>query len=163
MPKTLIQAICYSFQTGNIIDIGFKVDFNSYEFYVPKSASDINCLSTRGLFMRWQDLQQIGGFYTHLLPHYLSDYEFTIRAYRKGFILNTHPDLTLCINENTTGFHPKGKLRFINFFKTYFSRKSSSNKIDWTVFILLTSPKNKIVVNLMRIWFKGLFKLFIRK
>jgi GT2 family glycosyltransferase len=160
MPNTLLQAQCYSTQTDQCLDVGVKVDFNTFTFNKAKLSQEINCLSTRGLFMRWQDLQNTGDFYPRLLPHYLSDYEFTMRSHRKGFTLRTHPDLKLWLNEETTGFHPNGKLRFKSILRRYFSRHSSANKIDWTMFILLAFPKDKILINLGRVWINGLAKLF---
>ncbi len=162
-PKTLLQAQGYSLQTGECLDIGVHVDVNSFSFNRPNSPADINCLSTRGLFLRWQDLQQVGNFYPRLLPHYLSDYEFTMRSHRKGLTLSTHPDLKLWINEETTGFHPNGKWHFTSLFKRYFSRRSSANKIDWTMFVLLTCPKDKILINLAQVWINGLVKLLTKR
>lgn len=159
-PNTLLQAQCYSIQTDQCLDIGIKFNFDTFTFNKAKSSQEINCLSTRGLFMRWQDLQKIGGFHPKLLPHYLSDYEFTMRSHRKGLTLNTHSDLKLWLNEETTGFHPSGKFRFLSILKRYFSRNSSANKIDWTMFVLLTCPKDKILINLGRVWINGLVKLF---
>ena len=162
MPNTLLQAQGYSLQTDDCLDIGLNVDFNAFTFNKAKLSSEINCLSTRGLFMRWQDLQKTGGFHPKLLPHYLSDYEFTMRSHRKGLTLTTHPELKLWLNEETTGFHPNGKFHFTSILKRYFSRRSSSNKIDWTMFVLLTCPKDKILINLGRVWINGLVKLLIR-
>lgn len=162
MPNTLLQAQGDSLQTGDTLDIGVKVDFSSFTFNNARTVEEINCLSTRGLFMRWQDLEKVGDFRPFLLPHYLSDYEFTMRAYRKGLILRTHPDLVLLINEETTGFHPKGKFHFTALFKRYFSRRSSANKIDWMMFVFLTCPKEKLLINLTRVWMNGLFKLFTK-
>lgn len=162
MPNTLLQAQGYSLQTDDCLDIGLNVNFNIFTFNEAKSSPEINCLSTRGLFMRWQDLQKTGDFHPKLLPHYLSDYEFTMRSHRKGLTLSTHPELKLWLNEETTGFHPNGKFHFTSILKRYFSRRSSSNKIDWTMFVLLTCPKDKILINLGRVWINGLVKLFTK-
>lgn len=160
MPNTLLQAQCYSMQTELCLDVGTKADFNTFTFSTPNSYEEINCLSTRGLFISWQDLQKVGDFHPKLLPHYLSDYEFTIRAHRKGLTLCTQPELKVWLNEETTGFHPREKLQFTSILKRYFSRRSSSNKIDWTMFVLLACPKDKILINLGRVWINGLVKLF---
>jgi GT2 family glycosyltransferase len=78
-PHTLLQA-----EGNNLFDRGVKADLNRLTFEPASEPSEINCLTTRGLFLRWQDLQQIGGFYPRWLPHYLSDFEFTLRAHRRG-------------------------------------------------------------------------------
>ncbi len=164
-PNTLLQAQAYSSsQTELCLDRGLYVNLHKLTFDQTRSLAEINCLCTRGLFMRWQDLQRVGDFYPRLLPHYLSDYEFTIRAYRKGLSLTTHPDLQLWLNEETTGFHPKKEdLKITVIFRRYFSRRSSSNKIDWTMFVLLTSPKRSLLSNLGRVWLGGLINLFAQK
>ncbi|NMF58615.1 glycosyltransferase family 2 protein [Pseudanabaena yagii] len=165
MPNTLLQAQAYSSDEIDVcLDCGLNIDLNTLTFDQASSAAEINCLCTRGLFMRWQDLQRVGDFYPQILPHYLSDYEFTIRAYRKGLSLKTHPDLKLWLNEKTTGFHPKkGDFPIATIWKRYFSRRSSANKIDWTMFVLLTSPKRSLLANLGRVWLRGLINLFAQK
>ncbi|MFN5837959.1 MAG: glycosyltransferase family 2 protein [Pseudanabaena sp.] len=165
MPNTLLQAQAYSSDDPDMcLDHGLNANLHSLTFEQASSTIGINCLCTRGLFMRWQDLQRVGNFYPHILPHYLSDYEFTIRAYRKGLILRTHPDLQLWLNEKTTGFHPqKGDFSIAAIWKRYFSRRSSANKIDWTMFVLLTSPKRSLLANLGRVWLRGFINLFAQK
>lgn len=64
--------------------MGVYADLKKLTFRQAKTKDEINCLSTRGLFLRVKDFKKIGGFYPKLLPHYLSDYEFTIRAYKKS-------------------------------------------------------------------------------
>ena len=45
----------------------------------------------------------LGGFHPRLLPHYLSDYEFTIRAQRQGLALVSDPGVRLWYDPTTTG------------------------------------------------------------
>ena len=72
---------------------GLTANLKQLTFEQASSAETMNCLPTRGLFLRMGDLRRIGGFHPRMLPHYLSDYEFTIRAHRKGFRLATYPTL----------------------------------------------------------------------
>ena len=65
----------------------------------------IDCASTRSLFMRWGDLRLVGGFHPTTLPHYLSDYEFTIRARRRGILLVPAKAASARFNDLTTGDH----------------------------------------------------------
>ena len=73
-------------------ETGLHFDLKKLTFSPPSSSSDINCLSTRGLFLKWGDFENIGGFHPTLLPHYFSDYEFTIRAHKKGYRCLTSPN-----------------------------------------------------------------------
>ena len=135
------------------IEWGVKVDWKRFLFENTSNSQDINCLSTRGLFMSTDDFIRVGGFYPTLLPHYLSDYEFTNRAQRKGIVLELHPLLKLWANTTTTGFHEiNHDLTFVAFIKKYFSKKAPSNPIYFTSFALLSSPVKYKCLNILRIW-----------
>ena len=70
--------------TGIVEEAGVLADLRTMSFQETREPASINCLSTRGLFLRWDDMKIAGGFHPLLLPHYWSDYEYTIRAMRKG-------------------------------------------------------------------------------
>ena len=89
--------------------------------------------------MRVADFRQAGGFYPRLLPHYLSDYEFTIRARRKGLRLLTVPSLTLRLDTDATGEHGY-ETESLSKFLENFSRRSASNPIARAAFIALACP-----------------------
>lgn len=148
----LLLAQCFSAQSGRCIDVGVKADLKSLSFQQATSSEEINCLSTMGLFLRFSELLRIGNFYPNLLPHYLSDYEFTIRAHKKGFALYTCPELKLWMNEETTGLRHFKEINFFVFMKRYFSKKSAVNPLSWTAFVILTCPKLWIPFNLLKIW-----------
>jgi len=96
--------------------------------------------TTRCLFMFWGDLDRVGGFHPTLLPHYLSDYEFTMRAHRKGIRLV--PAQTVCATffDETTGDHGLKKLRGSRRLARYFSHRFSSNPQAWFFFIWYACP-----------------------
>ncbi|MFN9650672.1 MAG: hypothetical protein ACK58Z_19840, partial [Pseudanabaena sp.] len=76
----------------------------------------------------------------------------------------THPDRKHWLNYKTTGFQPQnGDFQNAAIWKIYFSRRSSANKIDWTMFVLLTSPKRSLLANLGRVWLRGFINLFAQK
>jgi GT2 family glycosyltransferase len=152
MPSTLLLAECLSEQTGAVLASGVNANLRTLKFNPAKSQDEINCLSTRGLFMRWQDLLKIGDFYPRLLPHYTGDYEYTMRAHRKGFRLRTEPSLKLWLNEETTGFQDYSNLSFAEFLRKFFSKKSMLSPIYWTPFIILTCSNIWIPINLARVW-----------
>lgn len=132
--KILLLAQCYNQKTRELIDAGVHVDWRRLAFEHAATPEEINCLSTRGLFLRVSDFFDIGGFYPKLLPHYLSDYEFTIRAQRKGMKLMTNHSLRLWLNEDTTGYRQFKNGSFIDFLKKYFSKKSALNPLVLTIF-----------------------------
>lgn len=150
--KTLLLAQCFSRQTQQLLDAGVHVDWRRLTFGQAATPEQINCLSTRGLFLRVSDFFEIGGFYPALLPHYLSDYEFTIRAQRKGMKLITDPLLRLWLDEDATGYHQFEDKPFVNFLKKYFSKKSTANPLVWTAFIALACPWPWKFINWLRIW-----------
>ena len=138
--------------TGLIEESGVEADLKKLTFKTATSPERINCLPTRGLFMRMSELRLVGDFYPRLLPHYLSDYEFTIRAKRKGVCLKTSPKLLICFDEEATGYRNFKDLPMVEFAKRYFSIKSAANPVYWSTFILLASPKRLILWNILRVW-----------
>lgn len=139
-------------KTGHPEESGVEADMKKLIFITATSPGKINCLPTRGLFMRMSDLRRVGDFYPRLLPHYLSDYEFTIRANRMGVSLLTSPKLLIRLDNEATGFRSFEGLSFLDFVRRYFSKRSASNPIYWTTFILLTSPKSYIPWNVLKVW-----------
>lgn len=139
-------------KTGLVEETGVEADLKKLTFRPATSPDAINCLPTRGLFMRMSELRKVGDFYPRLLPHYLSDYEFTIRANRMGVHLMTSPKLLISFDKETTGFRNFEGLSIAEFTRRYFSIKSVKNPVYWTAFILLTSPKLFMPWNILRIW-----------
>jgi GT2 family glycosyltransferase len=150
--KTLLLAQCHSKQTQQLLDSGVHVNWKRLTFEQASSPEKVNCFSTRGLFLRARDFFEIGGFYPRILPHYLSDYEFTIRAKRMGFALVTNAELKLLLDESATGYHKFTPEYFLNFIAKYFSKKSAANPFDWTVFIALACPWPWKLINWLRVW-----------
>ena len=157
--KTLLLAQCYSKQNQQLIDAGMHVDWRLLSFEQASTPEQINCLSTRGLFLRVGDLLEIGGFYPRLLPHYLSDYEFTIRAHRKGMKLMTHPLLKLWVDEEATGYHKLYSESLFVSVRRVFSKKSAFNPIIWTSFIALSCPWKWKILSLLRVWIGRVWKV----
>jgi GT2 family glycosyltransferase len=155
--KTLLLAQCYSLQTNKLVDAGVHVNWKKLQFTPVSHPKNINCLSTRGLFFRIEDFFQIGGFYPRILPHYASDYEFTIRAYRKGYHLTSEPILKIWLDEKTTGYHQidqDGNYEAYQDFKQIFSIKSSENPFFSSVFIVLACPLQWKILSLCKIWLR---------
>lgn len=149
-------------KTGLPQESGVEADLHKLTFILASSPEKINCLSTRGLFMRMAGLRKVGKFHPRLLPHYLSDYEFTIRAYRKGLRLITSADIAIQLDREQTGYRSLENLDFIDFIKRYFSKRHVSNPIYWSTFILLAVPKSHILGHLFRLWVATVKMLFFR-
>lgn len=154
-PHSLLQA-----EGNELLDRGVQADLEQLTFEPAPSPGQINCLTTRGLFLCWTDLKRIGDFHPRWLPHYLSDFEFTIRAHRRGLALCTHPDLSLQVDITTTGLHELNQVTPKSLWQRYFSRRSSSNKLDWTAFIFLACPWWRWLPLLLKVWLAGISKLW---
>ena len=137
---------------GQPEETGVSVDLRRLVFSAATQAEQINCLSTRGLFARYADVRAVGGFHPVLLPHYLSDYEYTIRAYRKGIKCETSSELVLEPNLVTTGYRTFDETNFLAFLKKYFSKRSASNPLYWSTFAMLVCKPKWIIPNLVRLW-----------
>lgn len=139
-PETLLLALCYSQQTGKLIEAGVKVDWKNLDFQQLAKPEETNCLTTKGLFLKYKDFLRVGGFHPKLLPHYLSDYEFTYRAFRKGLKMMTDESLKLWGDEETSGYHKIEVQSIAQFFKKFFSIKSPSNPLIWIHLVTLVCP-----------------------
>lgn len=158
--NTLILAECFDEKTQKLIDKGCFVDWRSLNIRQPNDDEEINCFSTRGLFFRVKDFFRIGGFYPKLLPHYLSDYEFTIRAKRRGYKLLTNERLKLYSDENSTGHRSQKEKNLFVFLKTIFLKRNTYNPIYWTTFIILACPFKYKMKHIVRIVY-GFVKNFL--
>ncbi len=150
--NVLLLAQCYIRDDKRLYDVGVHADWRRLTFEQATRPADVNCLSTRGLFLRAADFFKIGGFYPRLIPHYLSDYEFTIRAHRKGMKLMTDPSLKVWLDEGATGYNKIENETFSGFMKKFFSKKSMSNPLAWSFFLLLACPWPWKMVHVIKIW-----------
>jgi len=158
--RALLQARLYSQQTGEFVEAGVRVDWRTLSFVGVKDPADINCFSTRGLFFRVGDFDSIGGFRPFLLPHYGSDYEFTMRAFRAGFVPLSVSGVRIWFNETTTGVRATHGSSAWEFLKASFSKRTTQNPLYLTSFILLSCPMRHISINVARIWKQFLFGFF---
>lgn len=158
--RSLLVSTAFGEKSREFIDGGVEVDWKRWTFTLQKDVERVNCASTRGLFLRMADFFEIGGFYPRLLPHYGSDYEFTIRAHRKGFTLIVDQRLRLYANEQTTGYHDfSSKDTYARYVKRLFSKKSTQNPWYLTSFVALACPWPWKPLNWTRIWLSTAWKL----
>ncbi|NEV75670.1 glycosyltransferase family 2 protein [Rhodopseudomonas sp. BR0C11] len=152
-PGALLTATGYNLKTGKPQDSGgYIMDWSTLGFSETHENARINCASTRGLMVRVSDFLDVKGFHPRLIPHYLSDLEFTMRAQKKGKILMIHPDFRIGIDFETTGHRELGGETFRQYIKKVFSIRAAMNPIHWSNFILLHSDWRYKLPNLSRIW-----------
>jgi len=152
-PNALLTATGYNLKTGEAQDSGgYKLNWKTLGFAETLENAEINCTSTRGLMTRVSDFLAVKGFYPRLIPHYLSDLEFTMRAQKMGKKLIIHPDFRIGIDFETTGHRELGKESFAEYVKKVFSKRAAMNPVHWSNFILLHSEWRYKLSNLKRIW-----------
>lgn len=154
--NTLVQGTIRCADSGDVVDRGYVFEPETLGFRPVRSDEHPNCLTTNGLFARWHDLRWIGNFHPRLLPHYLSDYEFTWRAGRRGLSLHVAPDVELHWNRTSTGYRNIEARSTAEFLSKLFSPRYPSNPIYTTVFTLLTCPLPLALRHAWRIWREAL-------
>ena len=151
LPRSLVAAQSYGARSRELFDPGVRFDWRTLTMSLAAAGTEIHCLSTRGFFATYADLLRIGGFHPVLLPHYLSDFEYSYRAWRKGFGLKTYRELRLWVDEETTGVHRLPPQSIRQCFQRQFSRRSAANVFAWVVFIGLACPQKWMVINWCRV------------
>jgi predicted SAM-dependent methyltransferase/GT2 family glycosyltransferase len=158
----LLLARIYNEKSNIIEESGIEANFRKFTFTNASSQEKINCLSTRGLFLSMSSLLNIGDFYPKILPHYWSDYEFTIRAHKKGFKLITSPYLFIQMDDQATGIHKYDGVSIMDFLMKLFSKKSVLNPIYTSVFIFLACPTTYKPLNITKVWIKTGIKMMLQ-
>lgn len=137
MSNKLLLGLAFSLDSGHLTDAPIVWDCTIAEGKKRSKAPWVgNCSSTRSLFLKMIDLKKIGGFHPFLLPHYLSDYEWTIRACNKGYSVISDDNLNYMMLERETGLRTRQSLSL----RQIFSKKSNMNPLYRLSFIFLTSP-----------------------
>lgn len=150
--RILLLARPISAQTGQPAALGAMVDWRKLSFKPALNPDDVDVFPTRGLFLRLRDFLDLGRFHAVVLPHYLSDYEFTLRAARRGFTLLTDPSVRLVMDEATTGIRTKDYSSVGAYLRSLLTIKASANPVYWSTFVLLASPRRYLLGNLWRVW-----------
>lgn len=154
--STLLLARQVDARTGEEIDHGggVRADLRELRFTAAGAPEEINCLPTRGLFLRWRDMCQVGGFRPKCLPHYLSDYEFTLRAWKKGLQLRVTRRASLGVRMDQSGrslknLYTEPKARRVGLI---FSKPFKDNPVTWSAFVWLTAPPWRKPYLWLKIW-----------
>lgn len=156
MRDTLLLARQVDADTGEEIDHGggIKADLRELRFTAVRQPDAINCLPTRGLFLHWRDVVRAGGFRPQSLPHYLSDYEFTLRAGRRGLLLRVAHTTQVGVRLSQSGrslenLYTEPRARR---FALIFSRRFKDNPVTWSVFVWLVVAPARMPYLWLKIW-----------
>ena len=150
-PEACIQAIGIDRASGDV-DRGAIADLHRLRFRGAGKGELPDCLSTRGLMMRASTFVQSGGFRPQRLPHYLSDYEFTLRLHRRGTPLLVDDSFCAEVDLSLTGLSEArpGGLRQV--WRDSLSNRAKFNPKHWSAFALMVCPPWIGPVHAARIW-----------
>jgi GT2 family glycosyltransferase len=132
---------------------GIEADLVRLRFRPALPGAPVNCLSTRGLLLDFESFRNSGGFRPRFLPHYLSDYEFTLRAHRRGIRLGTCERFWLKADLRTTGIRSTAGAGIGDFLAMAFDNRHAENPFRLSLFVLLCCPWWSIPANLLRLWY----------
>lgn len=132
---------------------GIEADLVQLCFRPAVPGAPVNCLSTRGLLLDFESFRNSGGFRPRLLPQYLSDYEFTLRAHRRGIRLGTCGRFRLKADLRTTGIRSTAGVGLGDFLSMAFHNRHAENPFRLSLFVVLCCPWWSIPANLLRLWY----------
>lgn len=166
---SMVLSAAYSqFDRDFLEDCGVIYDFNTGQLN-PKPMDrlmDLNCASTRGLFLTSKKFIETKGMRPLLLPHYFSDYEFSIRANR---VYNTpikcYLDLKVYMNNETSGLSEIRYSGFSDYIKKVLDKRYKESPIYTFIFFVLAFPfPNNLKLGLPHLnnFFKTAFRLLIK-
>jgi len=150
-PDALAVAKARDAATGVLAETCFAVDYKRCKVTVAKPEETVICAPTRGVFIHWKDMRRIGDFRPQLIPHYLSDLEWTSRATRRGMSIIRDDRLWIVPHHDKTGVHDMRGLPLGRRLRCLFSPKYAGNPLHWGAFILLSFPPRHWVSALTRI------------
>jgi GT2 family glycosyltransferase len=159
LPDALLGAQLLDPASNKVRESGVHADLRRFVFRVAETPGQINCLPTRALLLRWKDMKRVGAFHPYLLPHYFGDYEYTLRATRRGLRCFTTPEVAVIADFGTTGYHDLDSLVGWSFLRRLFSVKAPLNPLYRTAFVTLASPGLWKLVNLFDIWARAGFRI----
>ena len=175
--KSIIGSTCVlSDNPQKVVEIGIRIDWPTGLVYaVAKSISDklsyyknmevianIDALPGKGTLIPISVFKKVGNFNYKQLPHYIADYEFTIRAKNSGFNLIVDTKAIVKHYWNATGISSKdnNNKSYKQAWSLLLGRKSMNNIVDWVVFVLLCCPRKYLIRNLYFSLFKILKAIF---
>ena len=145
---------------------GFAIDWPSLSTHLVQEGEEVDAATTRGLYMLYSTYRSLGPLHPHLLPHYLSDLEYTIRAKRRGLRLIPSKSSEILVDRLATGSHRDEATTLWEFLYNHLvSKKTAYNALYWGNFVLLAAPWEYKFRALLRIYVRFVRKLagFIKR
>jgi GT2 family glycosyltransferase len=150
-PAACVQAMGVDEDRGER-DHGVVADRVRLRFRPAAEDESPNCLSTRGLLMSLHTFAASGGFRPDRLPHYLSDYEFTLRLAHRGVPLLVDPRFRLVANHGTTGEAEFDARSLRDFIARSLSNRAKYNPQHWAALAWMVCPRWIAPLQVARIW-----------
>ncbi|MEE9542778.1 MAG: glycosyltransferase [Thermodesulfobacteriota bacterium] len=126
---------------SDFIERGFRIDWSAPKFNKLKEGEEPDAITTRGLYMHYSTYKAIGPNHPWLLPHYLSDLEYTIRGKRQGYrlVVSTHSQIQ--VDRTNTGLHHDGSKSLGEYLYNHLrSKKTAYSTRYFMSFLLLAAP-----------------------
>lgn len=167
--RAIVGSVCFDVNNKKkVIEAGVKINWErnriDYPLKLPRDikrvkTKEVDTMCGRGALVPIEVFSKIGRYSTRL-PHYLSDYEFFIRAKKAGFKLLISYEAVTYSTTKPGGIKFELKKKTLKrWWEELFSRKSRSNIIDKINFAILVTPKQHRYNNLTRILRSFLFRL----
>jgi len=139
-PLSLLSATGINIDKNTIGDSPIKNNYLTFKSKTEIYDGSADCCTTRSIFIKVKDFIKTGGFRPKLLPHYGSDYEFTIRAHRKGIKIIGNANLKYYYSEETSGNKKYLTENTKSAFHKLFMKKSIFNPVYGIIYIVLITP-----------------------
>ncbi len=158
-PNTLVISPGKSLDS-DFVERGFAIDWLGLKIKRLKEGEPPDALTTRGLYMFYSTYVSLGPMHPWLLPHYLSDLEYTIRGKRRGMRLVVSRKTFVYVDRSSTGMHEDDSTTLREFFyNNLVSKKTAFNVFYWGNFVLLASPWRYKLINLALVYIVFLKRL----
>jgi GT2 family glycosyltransferase len=107
---------------------------------------EVSLFPGRGLLIPGIVFETIGLFEERELPHYMADYDFTLRARRSGFHIYCNYEAKLYTYPEEGGDHKIRKTKSVrNYFRHLFNIKGGGNLMNYTIYTLRNCPRKDIL------------------
>ena len=150
-PAACIQAMGIDKASGER-DHGAVVDRVRLRFRPAAEGEAPDCLSTRGLLMSLLTFAGSSGFRPERLPHYLSDYEFTLRLACSGVPLLVDPRFQLVADHRSSGDADYDGRNLRDFVARSLSNRAKYNPRHWAALAWMVCPWWIAPLQVARIW-----------
>lgn len=151
------------FDRDEIIYRGEWLDWKKFSFDVKSGPIEdensvcnekVNVLPGRGMLIPVEVFKKIGNFNKKVFPHYIADYDFTVRAFNAGIKLVLSYKSIIYSRTDLTGISitEKRPLTLKETYINYFSIKSDQNMLDQINFLRMNCPvryRYKHIIKLM--------------